>query len=325
MAGAKDIRIVYMGTPDFAVEPLRLLLQNGYNIIATVTAPDKPAGRGQKINQSAVKRFALENDLPVLQPDKLRDPDFVTNLKSLNADVFIVVAFRMLPEAVWSLPRLGTFNLHASLLPNYRGAAPINWAIINGESKTGVTTFLIDKEIDTGKILLQQEAGIGVDETAGELHDRLMFVGAKLVERTIEVLASERAEPILQEKLVTQGSAIKPAPKLFKETTRIDWTKPTATTHNLIRGLSPYPTAWSELRRYEEPSLGAKIFKSRIIKEKTHGVDLGKIISDEKSYLHVACSDGTISIEEIQVAGKRRLTVSEFLLGFRDIKQYRFE
>lgn len=324
MAEPKELRIVYMGTPDFAVEPLRLLVHEGYNVVATVTVPDKPAGRGQKLNQSAVKQFALETGLKVLQPEKLRDPNFVDELVSLNADLFIVVAFRMLPEIIWRIPKLGTFNLHASLLPNYRGAAPINWAVINGEKETGVTTFLIDKEIDTGKILLQRSIPVEPNETAGELHDRLMMVGSTVVIDTVNALALGNVDPIPQDKYISQGTPIKIAPKLFKESTRISWEETAQSINNFIRGLSPYPAAWSELIGPDSERVSAKVFRSEAIDSRVNA-GVGTISTDGKSYLHVTCGDGGVSITEIQLAGKRRLAISEFLLGFRDIKNFRFE
>ncbi|MDX9846617.1 MAG: methionyl-tRNA formyltransferase [Tenuifilaceae bacterium] len=324
MAEPKELRIVYMGTPDFAVEPLRLLVHEGYNVVATVTVPDKFAGRGQKLNQLAVKQFALETGLKVLQPEKLRDPNFVDELVSLNADLFIVVAFRMLPEIIWRIPKLGTFNLHASLLPNYRGAAPINWAVINGEKETGVTTFLIDKEIDTGKILLQRSIPVEPNETAGELHDRLMMVGSTVVIDTVNALALGNVDPIPQDKYISQGTPIKPAPKLFKESTRISWEETAQSINNFIRGLSPYPAAWSELIGPDSERVSAKVFRSEAIDSRVNA-GVGTISTDGKSYLHVTCGDGGVSITEIQLAGKRRLAISEFLLGFRDIKNFRFE
>ena len=315
---------MYMGTPDFAVEPLRLLVHEGYNVVATVTVPDKPAGRGQKLNQSAVKQFALETGLKVLQPEKLRDPDFVDELVSLNADLFIVVAFRMLPEIIWRIPKLGTFNLHASLLPNYRGAAPINWAVINGERETGVTTFLIDKEIDTGRILLQKSIPVEPNETAGELHDRLMVVGSNLVLQTVCALASGDIDPIPQDKYISQGTPIKNAPKLFKESTQINWEGTAHSIHNFIRGLSPYPAAWCEIIGPDGEKVSAKVFRSEALVSRGNAV-VGTLSTDGKSYLHVACGEGSVSITEIQLAGKRRLSISEFLLGFRDIKNFKFQ
>lgn len=234
----KDIRIVFMGTPDFAVESLKALIENGYNVVGVVTTPDKPSGRGQKMHMSAVKQYSMSQNIPVLQPEKLKDPVFIDELKSLNADLQVIVAFRMLPEIVWGMPSMGTFNLHASLLPQYRGAAPLNWAVINGETESGVSTFLLKHEIDTGNILFQEKVPIGPDETVGDLHDKLMEVGAQLVMRTVDALAEGTAKGIAQDVLIARGAAVKPAPKIFKDDCRIDWSKPGTQIHNLIRGLS---------------------------------------------------------------------------------------
>jgi methionyl-tRNA formyltransferase len=243
----KDVRIVYMGTPEFAVEPLKTLVEAGYNVVGVVTIPDKPVGRGQKIQSSPVKLYAQTKGLRILQPEKLKYIEFIDELKSLSPDIAVVVAFRMLPESVWSIPKLGTFNLHASLLPQYRGAAPINWAIINGEKKSGVTTFLIDHQIDTGNIILREEVSIGDNDTAGDLHDKLMIIGANLVVKTIDELAEKKVKPISQADFLSGNELIKAAPKIFRDTCRIDWNKTTTELHNLIRGLSPYPGAWTEL------------------------------------------------------------------------------
>lgn len=316
MPNAKQLRIVYMGTPDFAVEPLRLLQQEGYNIVGVVTVPDKPAGRGQKIHQSAVKQYALASNLPIFQPERLRDPQFIDQLNLLKPDLAIVVAFRMLPEVIWRLPRVGTFNLHASLLPNYRGAAPINWAVINGDKVTGVTTFFIDQEIDTGNILLQKEVPIADDETAGELHDKLMQAGAHLVEETVQAIATGQIMPTPQQELLGLKESIKAAPKLFKETTRIDWSQPAEKIHNFIRGLSPYPAAWCELHSDNSDAIGVKIFRSeRTASNKSN--EIGKLFTDGKSYLEVGCGNGSLRVLELQIAGKRRLPITDFLKGFR--------
>lgn len=324
MIDPKDLRIVYMGTPDFAVEPLRALLEHGYSVAAVVTTPDKPAGRGQKISQSAVKRFAEEKNISILQPEKLRDQSFIDKISAIQPHIIIVVAFRMLPEVIWKLPTLGTFNLHASLLPNYRGAAPINWAIINGEKKTGLTTFLIDEQIDTGRILLRKELDIKPDETAGELHDRLMLLGGNLVVDTVNVLASGKIDPILQKNLIDDASLIKPAPKLFKENLKINWDDSAESVHNFIRGLSPYPAAWSNLTDGLSSSISAKIFRSRVEITSNQSMNHGAISTDGKSYLHVQCGTGKISILELQLAGKKNMPIKDFLLGFRDIEKYRF-
>lgn len=321
---AKNLRILYMGTPDFAVEPLKRLTENGYNIVGVVTVPDKPAGRGQKMSQSAVKQYAEQQNIRVLQPEKLRDPEFITEIKQLKPDLSIVVAFRMLPEIVWRIPRLGTFNLHASLLPDYRGAAPINWAIINGDKVSGVTTFLIDEEIDTGSILLNQQVNIDDNDLAGDLHDKLMLVGANLVEQTVIELATGKVNPIPQHKLIAQSHGNRPAPKLFKDTTRISWDQPASSVHNFIRGLSPYPAAWCELINEQGEAVSAKIFKSELVKVAGNSNEAGKITTDGKTFLHIACKQGVIGITQLQLAGKRRLNTPEFLSGFREIDNYRF-
>lgn len=306
-----------MGTPEFAVEPLRVLLENGCNIVAVVTAPDKPAGRGRELKQSEIKQFATEHSLPVLQPEKLRDGDFIETLKSLNADLFLVVAFRMLPETVWSMPPKGTVNLHASLLPDYRGAAPVNHAVINGETVTGLTTFLISREIDTGEILLQRKVEIGSDETAGELHDRLMTAGASLLLETVERIESGDVKPFPQPEIPN----LHPAPKLFRETCEIDWNLPVEQVRNLVRGLSPYPGAWHELKSGDK-SLQIKILKASADCGKTANEPAGTVCSNGKSFLKIACSDGFLNVEELQPQGKKAMPVKAFLAGFRDISLY---
>ena len=309
-----------MGTPDFAVMPLRTLVESGYNIVAVITAPDKPAGRGLKVQESAVKQYASGAGLTILQPEKLRAPEFLEELKTLKPDLGIVIAFRMLPEVVWALPKYGTFNLHASLLPQYRGAAPINWAIINGEKTTGVTTFLLNSEIDRGAILGQTEVPIGPEETAGELHDKLMETGTKLVLETVDRLAAGQAELIDQ---TQENGLLKGAPKLFKETCRIDWNADNDTVHNLIRGLSPYPTAWTELTGAGKEPINVKVFKARIAASTS--ASPGTIRTDGKTVLWVACADGAISIQELQLAGKKRMSIADFLRGFAEMEKYRFE
>jgi methionyl-tRNA formyltransferase len=311
------LKIVYMGTPRFAVEPLKILLENGYNIVAVVTAPDKPAGRGRELKQSEVKQFAIEHCLPVLQPEKLRDENFIETLKSLNADLFLVVAFRMLPEIVWSMPPKGTVNLHASLLPDYRGAAPINHAIINGETITGVTTFIISHEIDSGEILFQRKTEIGNSETAGELHDKLMFTGASLLLETVKKIESSNIEPFPQPEMPNVHSA----PKLFRETCEINWSLPVEQVRNLIRGLSPYPGAWCELKNGTK-TLQIKILKAYADSEKTENEPVGTIFSDGKNFLKIACPDGFLGVEELQPQGKKVMPVKAFLAGFRDITSY---
>ena len=312
----KDLRIVFMGTPDFAVESLRGLVENGYNIVGVITMPDKPSGRGHKIQYSAVKRYALEQALPLLQPEKLKDEEFLNALRACNADLQIVVAFRMLPEVVWNMPRLGTFNLHGSLLPQYRGAAPINWAIINGDKETGVTTFFLTHEIDTGKIILKEKVGIGEDDNAGKIHDELMQVGAALVQKTVDLILEDNVNTVAQEQLFADESELRPAPKIFKDTCRIDWAKPAKEIHNLIRGLSPYPTAWTELYMEEKEPQMVKIYASEAILTENH-LPAGSIRSDNKSYLHIACTGGYICIKEIQFAGKRAMRIDEVLRGYK--------
>ena len=316
----KKLRIVYMGTPDFAVAPLRRLVEEGYQIVTVVTMPDKPAGRGLKLQESAVKRYAAEAGLPVLQPEKLKNPEFVAQFRALNADLAIVIAFRMLPEIIWNSPRLGTFNLHASLLPQYRGAAPINWAIINGESQTGVTTFMLNHEIDKGDILGQRKVTITAEDNAGTLHDKLMNTGVDLVLETVESIASGTARPITQSSVSPRHDA----PKIFKDDCRIEWGKTGETIRNLIRGLSPYPAAWSMLNRAAGESLSVKIFDTQFEKS-IHSQQPGQIVSDGKKYIKVACSDGYIQIKDLQLAGKKRMTTEEFLRGFKGIENDRFE
>ena len=316
----KDLRLVFMGTPEFACESLKALTENGYNVVGVVTVPDKPAGRGQKINQSAVKLFALSEGIPVLQPEKLKDESFVEELRSFKADLQIVVAFRMLPEIVWNMPPLGTINLHGSLLPQYRGAAPLNWPIINGDNESGVTTFLLKQEIDTGNILFQEKISIGGEDTVGDLHDRAMIIGAKLVLKTIDALAEGNIDPILQHSLKIDPNRLH-APKIFKDDCKIKWTKSGIQINNLIRGLSPYPAAWTYLKHNEDET-SFKIFISSFEPLK-HKNSPGKILSDQKTYLKIACIDGFINIKELQLAGKKRLGIADFLRGFPGIEAYR--
>jgi methionyl-tRNA formyltransferase len=303
------MRIVFMGTPDFAVASLRALLDADFDIMGVITAPDKPAGRGQKISESAVKRFAVEKGLKVLQPVKLKDPDFLNELKSLNADIQVVVAFRMLPELVWDMPPKGTINLHASLLPQYRGAAPINWAIINGEKRSGVSTFFLKQEIDTGDLLFAEEVDIEDDDTAGELHDKLMEIGAGLLVKTLKAIEAGKYTEIPQHTI--QENELKKAPKIFKEDCLINWDRPVKEVYNLIRGLSPYPTAFSHL---QDKTL--KIY-SAIAEEKLITGKPGEIFTDNKTYLKFACRDGLISVLELQLEGKKRMKTDEFLRGIR--------
>lgn len=314
------LRIVFMGTPQFAVASLNKLYEAGYDIVAVVTAPDKPAGRGMQLTESAVKKYAVEKNLKILQPEKLKDPVFIEELKSLKADVQVVVAFRMLPEVVWNMPPMGTINLHASLLPQYRGAAPINWAIINGEKQTGVTTFKLKHEIDTGNILLQKKIEITENETAGTLHDKMMETGAALLLETINELAKGNLEEIAQHNIQhpifnTQNSdiqALHHAPKIFTETCEISWNKNADEIYNLIRGLSPYPAAFTFLQGKK-----LKIFSSEkeINKEAR---DSGKVFTDHKSFLKFSTNDGYISLKEIQLEGKKKMKVEDFLRGWRE-------
>jgi methionyl-tRNA formyltransferase len=310
----KNLRIVFMGTPEFAVATLGSLLMNGFNVVGVVTAPDKPSGRGRKMTRSAVKEFAEYSYLPIFQPENLKDPGFANNLRKLNADVFIVVAFRMLPEVIWKMPPMGTINLHASLLPHYRGAAPINHAIINGESITGVTTFLIDDKIDTGKILLREEIQIFPFENAGDLHDRLMKLGARLVIRTLAGLSQNTIIPQPQGKFLNNGESPKTAPKIYPENCDIDWNNDPCVIHNLIRGLAPYPGARSEFRKNKE-TFSFKIFESQP-EIADHKFRPGFIISDGKHFLRIACYQGFINVENIQLEGKNRMNTVEFLRGF---------
>ena len=325
MSHSNHIKIVFLGTPDFAVEPLKAILHAGYPVPAVVTTPDRPAGRGQKVSQSPVKTFALDHHIEVLQPEKLRNSEFVERLTYLKPDIMVVVAFRMLPEVVWGIPRLGTFNLHASLLPQYRGAAPINWAIINGESKTGLTTFLLDSKIDTGKILLREEIEIGQNETAGQLHDRMLAPGANLVLNTIELLASGQYKPIDQATVGIRADQLKPAPKLVKERCRVNWNFPAVQVHNFIRGLSPSPGAWSELTDGKGQTMTVRLLKSTFVSTFKGNCLPGSIYTDGSSFVHVHCALGTVSIDEMQLPGRRSLPIKELLMGFKGIEGYRLQ
>jgi methionyl-tRNA formyltransferase len=303
-----------MGTPDFAVASLDILVQNDYNIVGVITAPDKPAGRGRQLQQSAVKKYALEKGLPILQPEKLKSEEFLKELRSLNANLQIVVAFRMLPELVWNMPELGTFNLHASLLPQYRGAAPINHAIIKGEKETGVTTFFLQHEIDTGDIIFQEKVKIMEDDTAGKLHDTLMLIGAGLVLKTVKAIETG-SFPKKPQSVGLDYDQIKHAPKIFKEDCRINWQDDIQNVYNKIRGLSPYPTAWTELKLQDGNTTSIKLFFGN--KEEGKNFIPGEIISDGKTYLKIACKNGLINLTEIQLSGKNRLKTVEFLKGFK--------
>lgn len=319
---AKNLRIVFMGTPEFAVPSLRALVAGGYHIVGVVTAPDKPAGRGQKLHESEVKIAARELGLPVLQPEKLKDPAFVGAMRELAPDLGIVIAFRMLPEVIWAMPRLGTFNLHASLLPQYRGAAPINWAVINGERQTGVTTFLLNREIDKGAILDRIPVEILPEDTVGTLYDKLMAIGSKLVTQTVDRIAGGDVQPVEQQYI--DEATLRPAPKIFKDDCRIDWSLPGRRIVDFIRGLSPHPAAWTPMRRPDGPDgETAKIFAAAFCPA-AHDEPSGTVESDGRTFVHIACADGWISLGEIQLAGKKRLPVRELLLGWRDVNQYRF-
>lgn len=322
MENARQLRIVFMGTPEFAVPSLRALVAGGYHVVAVVTTPDKPAGRGQKLHESDVKVAARELGLPVLQPVKLRDPEFVEALRALRPDLGIVIAFRMLPEIVWAMPRLGTFNLHASLLPQYRGAAPINWAIINGETETGVTTFLLNHEIDKGAILDQVRVPIGPEDTVGTMYERLMNLGTSLVTQTVDRISAGDITPVEQQSV--DERTLHPAPKIFKEDCRIDWTRPGKRIVDFIRGLSPYPAAWTEMYREGDATPSTVKIFSVSFEPAQHGEPCGTIESDGRTLIRVACADGWLTLGELQLAGKKRLTVHDLLLGWRDINLCRF-
>ena len=309
----KDLRIVFMGTPEFAEFTLRRLVGDGYNIIGVVTMPDKPMGRhGSVLQSSPVKKYAVEQGIPVLQPEKLKDPAFIEQLTALKADLQIVVAFRMLPEIVWNMPRLGTFNLHGSLLPQYRGAAPINWAIINGDKETGVTTFFLKHEIDTGDIIYQERIPILSDDNAGTMHDKLMELGADLTVRTLDDIIAGKVRQIPQDQI--PADELRPAPKIFKETCRIDWNQPTQKVYDFIRGLSPYPAAWTVLRSTDGREQDFKIYSATPVSADTL-MKPGTIRCDGKRVLEVFTADGAIRLDEVQAAGKKRMPVCSFLCG----------
>lgn len=320
------LSIVYMGTPEFAVAPLKALLDAGYTVVGVVTAPDKPAGRGMKLQASPVKQFAVERGLPVLQPEKLRDEAFLEALRAWKADLQIVVAFRMLPEVVWSMPARGTFNLHASLLPQYRGAAPIHWAVINGETETGVTTFMLQQAIDTGDVLLQEALSIGPAENTGSVHDRLMVLGADVVVRTVDALLGGKAMARPQRDMVQSESTLNPAPKLFKDNTCVDWSRDGRSLFNFIRGLSPFPTAWSTLiplvSEGAEPIV-VKLFEADFIPA-AHTLSPGTLVADHGKSLRVAVKDGYISLLRLQSAGRKQLGVEAWLRGFPTVDDWRF-
>ncbi len=310
-----QLRIVFMGTPEIATAALEAILQNDYTVAGVVTAADKPAGRGRKLQMSSVKQFALEQGLPVLQPQNLKDPSFLEELKSLQAHVQVVVAFRMLPMAVWDMPALGTFNMHASLLPQYRGAAPINHAIINGETRTGVTTFFLDKEIDTGKIIAQKETEITPYDTAGSLHDKLKILGAELIIETLDMIGANKVQPINQQALINDPTALKKAPKIFREDCRINFDDKAQDICNLIRGLNPVPGAFTELNIGEQKDFVMKIFEASPCPEH-HDLESGILFTDNKNYIKISTSDGFIDIKMLQAAGKKKMKTSDFLRGY---------
>jgi methionyl-tRNA formyltransferase len=313
----RDLRIVFMGTPDFAVPSLDILVQNNYNIVGVITATDKLAGRGNKLTESAVKKYAVEKGLPILQPEKLKNPDFINDLKALNANLFIVVAFRMLPEIVWQMPELGTFNLHASLLPQYRGAAPINWAVINGEKETGVTTFFLQHEIDTGNIILQEKITISDEDNVGVVHDKLMNIGSELVLKTVQQIESDSVIESPQSTVDRRPLILKHAPKIFKETCLIDWTKPALEVHNLIRGLSPYPAAFTYLDGKVLKIFASKINQPNNSLNTEHQLSTTDYKTDNKTYLSFKCADKYLDILELQLEGKKRMKIDEFLRGYK--------
>ncbi len=317
----EDLKIVYMGTPDFAVEALRQLVEGGYNVVGVITMPDKPAGRGHKIQFSPVKQYALEHHLPLLQPEKLKDEVFVQALREWKADLQIVVAFRMLPEVVWNMPRFGTFNLHASLLPQYRGAAPINWAVINGDTETGITTFFLKHEIDTGEVIQQVSVPIADTDNVEIVHDKLMLLGGKLVIETVDAILNGTVKAIPQEEM-NVAEELRPAPKIFKETCRINWDAPVKKVYDFIRGLSPHPAAWTELIAPSGESMVVKVFESEKIVE-AHQLEVGTLLTDGKKYIKVAVQDGFISILALQLPGKKRLKTDELLRGLKLTSDYK--
>lgn len=313
-----------MGTPEFAVESLRALVESGYNVVGVITMPDKPAGRGYRMQASPVKEYALSQHIAVLQPEKLKDEVFLQELRNLKADLQVVVAFRMLPEVVWDMPPKGTFNLHASLLPQYRGAAPINWAVINGEKETGTTTFFLTHEIDTGKIIFQEKIPIGESDNAGTIHDKLMKSGARLVLKTVDAILDDTAQASPQQTPIDGEGALKPAPKLFKENCRVNWNWAAENIYNFVRGLSPHPSAWAELHLAGKPPVSVKIFETSVNPE-TGAESPGTITTDHKSFVRVASGNGAVNLLDIQLAGKKRMKIKEFLNGFKIPGDSRFE
>lgn len=321
----KDLRIVFMGTPEFAVESLKSLVEGGYNVVAVVTQPDKPVGRHQDTLQpSQVKQYALSQGLPVLQPVKMKDPEFVEQLRSYQADLQVVVAFRMLPEVVWDMPRFGTFNVHAALLPQYRGAAPINWAVINGETETGVTTFFLDHDIDTGRIIMQKPFAIPDDADVEYVYDGLMHLGAEIAVETIDrLIASDgNIDSMPQDEMITTDTVLHSAPKIFKDTCRIDFNQPAKKVYDFIRGLSPYPGAWTEIQKEGGKAQVLKVFKTSKTGKAVAGSVVGTLRVEGKS-LQIACADEWLQLDTIQISGKKRMEARDFLNGMRDIEQYR--
>lgn len=319
-----QIRIVYMGTPEFAVEPLRRLVEGGYHVVGVITMPDKPVGRHHnELQVSPVKRYAAAHNLPLLQPEKLKDEGFLNALRAWKADLQIVVAFRMLPEVVWDMPRLGTFNLHASLLPQYRGAAPINRAVMNGDTETGITTFFLTHEIDTGEVIQQVRVPIADTDNAGIVHDKLMKIGGDLVVETVDAILKGTVKPIPQQEMAVVGE-LRPAPKIFKDDCRIDWAQPTKRVYDFIRGLSPYPAARTELETPDGKRVVVKIYESEKVREE-HDLAPGTIVTDGKTYLNVATVDGFLSVKSLQVSGRKRLTIDELLRGFKITGGSRFD
>lgn len=320
----KDLRIVYMGTPDFAVESLRALVEGGYNVVGVVTMPDKPMGRhGSVLQPSPVKQYAVSQGLKVLQPERLKSEDFLEELRALRADVQIVVAFRMLPEVVWAMPPMGTFNLHASLLPQYRGAAPINWAVINGDTETGITTFFLRHEIDTGRVIQQVRIPIADDDCVGDVHDRLMLLGGKLVTETVDALIAGTVTSVEQDDMTAEGTELRPAPKIFRETCRMDWTQTQKRVYDHVRGLSPYPAAWTELTMGAK-TVAVKVFRTEKLTSESPLAEPGTVRTDGRTTLDVCCADGWLRIHELQMAGKRRMPVGDFLRGLNDTENLCF-
>ena len=321
----KDLRIVYMGTPEFAVESLKRLVEGGYNVVAVITMPDKPMGRhGSVLQASPVKQYAVSQGLKVLQPEKLKDEVFVGELRSLQADLQIVVAFRMLPEVVWNMPPMGTFNLHASLLPQYRGAAPINWAVMNGDTETGITTFVLKHEIDTGEVIQQVKVPIADTDNVEVVYDKLMMLGGDLVLETVDAIINGTVKSIPQEEMFASEAELRPAPKIFKETCRIDWNKGVKGVYDHVRGLSPYPAAWTELCAEEGKPQVLKIYET----EKQfveHNLSVGTVDTDQKTYFRIAVKDGFVNILSLQLAGKKRMQVGDFLRGYRHVEGSRVE